>query len=97
MDKMPNLIGQVRQLSRDERKAARAQRRLLRKLSAGVQLCGAKTRQGRSCIMTAMRNGRCRFHGGMSKGPTTPEGKARSLDALRRVHERRKAEKAQDA
>jgi hypothetical protein len=98
MDKMPNLIGQVRQLSRDERKAARAQRRLLRKLSAGVQLCGAKTRQqGRPCIMTALRNGRCRFHGGMSKGPTTPEGKAKALDALRRVNERRKAEKAQEA
>jgi hypothetical protein len=94
MDEMPNPIGQ---LSRAERKEARARRRLLRKLGAGVQLCGAGTRQGRPCIMTALRNGRCRMHGGASKGPITPEGKAKALDALRRVNERRRTAKVRDA
>src|SRR5512132_3668880 len=94
MDEIPNLIGQVRQLSRAERKEARARRRMLRKLGAGVQLCGAKTRQGRPCIMTALRNGRCRMHGGASKGPVTPEGKQKALDALRRGRATRAAKAA---
>jgi hypothetical protein len=32
-----------------------------------------------------MRNGRCRMHGGMSTGPTSPEGLAR-IAAARTVH-----------
>lgn len=46
--------------------------------------CGAKTRTGRPCVAKAMVNGRCRNHGGMSTGPRTAEGKARSLAALAR-------------
>ena len=34
--------------------------------------CGAKTRQGSSCQAPAMRNGRCRMHGGKSTG--APKG-----------------------
>ena len=30
-----------------------------------------------------LRGGKCRFHGGMSTGAKTPEGKARSMAALR--------------
>jgi len=30
--------------------------------------CGAKTRQGRACQSPAMKNGRCRMHGGKSSG-----------------------------
>ena len=87
----PNLIGQISQLKRAERKEARARRRMLRKLGAGLQLCGAKTKQtGRPCIMTAMRNGRCRLHGGLNKGPVTPEGKQKAIDALKRYHEKRR-------
>ncbi len=37
-----------------------------------------------------MPNGRCRFHGGASTGPRTPEGLARSK-AARRVHGKRDA------
>ena len=38
--------------------------------------CGAKTRKGTPCKLTHLwGNGRCKFHGGMSTGPTTPEGK----------------------
>jgi hypothetical protein len=44
--------------------------------------CGAKTRRGKECRAPAMRNGRCRMHGGSSTGPRTPEGLARS----RRAH-----------
>ena len=91
----PNLIGQISQLTRAERKEARARRRMLRKLGAGLQLCGAKTKQtGRPCIMTALRNGRCKFHGGMSTGAKTPEGKAKSVAALTNYWAKRKAAKA---
>lgn len=37
--------------------------------------CGAKTRKATSCRGPAMKNGRCRMHGGSSTGPKTPEGK----------------------
>lgn len=41
--------------------------------------CGAKTRAGTSCkITTIYENGRCKFHGGLSSGPKTEEGKKRS-------------------
>lgn len=40
--------------------------------------CGAKTRKGTFCRGPAMRNGRCRMHGGKSTGPRTPEGLERS-------------------
>lgn len=40
--------------------------------------CGAKTRSGCPCKGPAMPNGRCRMHGGGSRGPTTAEGLARS-------------------
>jgi hypothetical protein len=41
--------------------------------------CGAKTRAPRSgpCRAPAMKNGRCRLHGGKSTGPRTEEGLAR--------------------
>lgn len=41
--------------------------------------CGAKTRAGTRCKMTAIfRNGRCKLHGGMSTGPRSIAGKVRS-------------------
>ncbi len=43
--------------------------------------CGAKTRSGAPCRGPAMRNGRCRMHGGLSTGPKTPEGLERSRTA----------------
>lgn len=40
--------------------------------------CLAKTRKGRPCkLMSEAGRSRCKFHGGMSTGPRTPEGKAR--------------------
>src|SRR5215207_2387960 len=40
--------------------------------------CGAKRRDGLSCTSPAMKNGRCRMHGGKSTGPRTPEGLERA-------------------
>ena len=43
--------------------------------------CGAKRRDGLSCTSPAMKNGRCRMHGGKSTGPRTPEGSERARKA----------------
>jgi len=43
--------------------------------------CGARTRCGGACRQPAMPNGRCRLHGGLSTGPRTPAGLARSCRA----------------
>ena len=41
--------------------------------------CGARTRAGTPCKQRYLEsNLRCRFHGGLSTGPKTPEGKKRS-------------------
>jgi hypothetical protein len=46
--------------------------------------CGARSRSGKPCGMTALfPNGRCIWHGGMSTGPATSEGRARALDNLK--------------
>lgn len=50
-----------------------------------VPRCGARTRHGDPCKGPAMRNGRCRMHGGASTGPRTPEGLER-LRAARTKH-----------
>jgi len=45
-------------------------------------LCGARTRQGHPCRRPALRGRRrCRLHGGLSTGPRTAEGLARSRRA----------------
>ncbi len=43
-------------------------------------MCGAKgKRTGRPCPLTCIyANGRCRFHGGLSTGPKTPEGREKA-------------------
>ena len=46
-----------------------------------VRKCGAKTRNGSPCRQPAMKNGRCRLHGGKSTGPKTQEGLERSRKA----------------
>ena len=44
----------------------------------GLQ-CGAKTRAGTPCKLNSLYlNGRCKFHGGLSTGPKTEEGKRKS-------------------
>lgn len=47
--------------------------------------CGALTRKGTPCrAMSEPGRRRCRFHGGRSTGPRTPEGKARIAEAQQR-------------
>jgi hypothetical protein len=47
--------------------------------SLAKMICGAKTRRGEPCGMTVLyRNGRCKFHGGASTGPTTAKGKRKA-------------------
>jgi hypothetical protein len=36
--------------------------------------CGAKTRSGKPCQSPAMKNGRCKMHGGKSTGAKTKQG-----------------------
>ena len=46
---------------------------------------GALTRKGMSCrALSEPSRRRCRFHGGRSTGPRTPEGRARIAEAQRR-------------
>lgn len=50
----------------------------------GLQLCGARNRQGESCgNYPAKGRTRCRFHGGASTGPRTREGLVKAGANLR--------------
>ncbi|WP_408607359.1 HGGxSTG domain-containing protein [Algiphilus aromaticivorans] len=54
---------------------------------SGKQPCRAFARNtGQPCRMTALANGRCKLHGGLSTGPRTPAGKARSRANLRQFN-----------
>jgi transcriptional regulator with XRE-family HTH domain len=47
--------------------------------------CGAQTRKGQPCrLLSEPGRQRCKFHGGKSTGPRTPEGRARIAEAQRR-------------
>lgn len=64
---------------------ARLHAKAAQRLASLRVLCGAKTRAGGQCRNKSepgMR--RCKFHGGKSTGPKTPEGKARIGEAQRR-------------
>lgn len=51
--------------------------------------CGARTKAGTACRAKPLPGARrCKWHGGLSTGPKTPEGKARALSNLRQFHER---------
>jgi len=66
--------------------------------------CGARTRAGGRCKACAVwnpladkpRNGRCRLHGGLSTGPRTKKGLARTLEALQAGRARWLAGRSQD-
>jgi hypothetical protein len=53
------------------------------KLAWRDKLCGAKARQNnhKPCRLPAMKNGRCRLHGGWSTGPKTEAGKLKAARA----------------
>lgn len=51
-------------------------------------MCGAKTRAGHPCKNKQIYpNGRCKFHGGLSTGPRTLEGKRRSALNIGKIYE----------
>ena len=56
-------------------------------------VCGAKTRAGSPCHRRDLyANGRCKFHGGLSTGPKTEQGKrisSQNLPNQRKVRESR--------
>ena len=55
------------------------------RLAHAVERCGARSkRTGQPCRGPAMANGRCRFHGGKSTGPTTADGVERARQAALR-------------
>lgn len=46
--------------------------------------CGARKKDGTRCRSTTLcANGRCKFHGGASTGPRSPEGRAKALENLK--------------
>jgi hypothetical protein len=47
--------------------------------------CGAKTRAGPPCRQPAMKNGRCRLHGGMSPGAPRGERNGNYRHGLRTI------------
>ena len=54
--------------------------------SALPRICGALTRRGTLCECKKLyKNGRCKFHGGLSTGPKTAEGKARAAMNLEKA------------
>ncbi|MFZ2540998.1 MAG: HGGxSTG domain-containing protein [Gallionella sp.] len=49
-----------------------------------ARICGARKKTGERCRSKALhRGGKCKFHGGLSTGAKTPEGKARAIAAMR--------------
>ena len=52
--------------------------------------CGAKTRKGTPCKRKDLySSGRCKFHGGMSTGPTTEAGKKKVAENGRKSTKKR--------
>ncbi|WP_139201688.1 HGGxSTG domain-containing protein [Rhodanobacter glycinis] len=45
-------------------------------------LCNARTRSGQPCRALKLAHGRCKWHGGLSTGPRTQEGRAKALRNL---------------
>ena len=55
--------------------------------------CLAKTRRGTRCQCLGLKpSGRCKFHGGMSTGPKTPEGIAKATRNLPQYKKRQSAD-----
>ncbi len=71
--------------------ACKTKHRALAKADALLR-CGARTRKGTPCQCRPLPGkARCKFHGALSTGPKTAEGKARSIAAARAGYRRWRA------
>lgn len=61
----------------------KSERQLLARFFLQAKKCGAKSKRNNHlpCKNAAMKNGRCRMHGGKSTGPKTEEGKKKAAAA----------------
>lgn len=78
-----------RQMINAEQRTERAAQRKAQQATSRQPLqparCGAMTRKATACRNTSEPGRqRCRFHGGMSTGPRTVEGRARIAETQRR-------------
>jgi len=58
-----------------------------RRLMNGQEICGARTKRfgGRPCLCQPVKGKRrCKYHGGLSTGPKTPEGRELCRQAVLR-------------
>lgn len=79
---------------RIEADAARRSAKLIERAERHRCQCAARTRKGTPCRnKSEPGRRRCKFHGGMSTGPKTPEGKARIAEAQRARWRRYRLEK----
>lgn len=70
-------------LTRGEGTMQKSERQPLAQFFLQAKRCGAKARRNKHqpCRQPAMKNGRCRLHGGKSTGPKTEHGKQNSAKA----------------
>jgi len=70
-------------LTRGEGLMIKSERQLLARFFLQAKKCGAKSKRNNHlpCKNAAMKNGRCRMHGGKSTGPKTEEGKKKAAAA----------------
>ena len=74
-DKIAHILRYTRHTYREAVAQIVARNKRARNTPVPGERCEARTRRGTPCQCKAMSNGRCRLHGGLSTGPTTPEGK----------------------
>ncbi len=72
----------------EARACLRAQNHFSLRLPSPGERCLARTRRGTPCQSRALPSGRCKFHGGLSTGPKSPEGKAKALSCLKQFRTR---------
>ncbi len=90
MDVISGKVREVRTVAPDgstqsEYRQWKPTKRFKRTLAGGCGICGAMTRQGTPCTRRAISGRkRCRNHGGLSTGATTPEGRKRIAESNRR-------------
>jgi hypothetical protein len=86
-----NIRQQVNRLFRERKQAVVDGIRSVRDVPAEMykgdnpNLCNARTKSGHYCRSLALSSGRCKWHGGMSTGPRTSEGRAKVTKNLQRA------------